>query len=150
MNPACPLTELSSSVAASVGCRRPARSGAGRFQAFKYRDLGSAATIGRFRSVVDFRGHRFSGFPAWVVWGFVHLTFLTGFGNRVTTLLTWTRSFIGRGRVEREFSVMHTGGDLSLPADVRAIVQPKPLPRLQPETRLGADCPTTCGSDDNR
>jgi NADH dehydrogenase len=95
---------------------------------FKYRDLGSAATIGRFRSVVDFHGLRLSGLPGWVVWAFVHLTFLTGFGNRLTTLLKWTRSFIGRGRPEREFSVMHTGGDLSLPAEVRAAVQPNPLP----------------------
>jgi NADH dehydrogenase len=97
---------------------------------FKYRDLGSAATIGRFRSVVDFHGVRLSGFPGWVVWAFVHLAFLTGFGNRLTTLLKWTRSFIGRGRPEREFSVMHTGGDLSLPPEVRAIVQPRPLPVL--------------------
>jgi NADH dehydrogenase len=96
--------------------------------AFKYRDLGSAATIGRFRSVVNFHGLRLSGFPGWVVWAFVHLTFLTGFGNRLGTLLKWTRSFIGRGRPEREFSVMHTGGDLSLPAEVRAAVQPVPLP----------------------
>ena len=41
---------------------------------FKYRDLGSAATIGRFRSVVDFHGLRLSGFPGWVVWAFVHLS----------------------------------------------------------------------------
>jgi NADH:quinone reductase (non-electrogenic) len=95
---------------------------------FRYRDLGSAATIGRFRSVVDFRGVQLSGFPGWVVWALVHLTFLTGFGNRLTTLLKWSRSFIGRGRAEREFSVMHTGGDLSLPEDVRAAVQPNPLP----------------------
>ena len=117
---------------------------------FKYRDLGSAATIGRFRSVVDFRGLRFE----WVSWlgglGFVHLTFLTGFGNRVTTLLTWTRSFIGRGRAEREFSVMHTGGDLSLPADVRAIVQPKPLPVSSQLLASEQIVPPTRGSDDNR
>jgi NADH dehydrogenase len=95
---------------------------------FKYRDVGSAATIGRFRSVVNFHGLRLSGFPGWVVWALVHLTFLTGFGNRLTTLLKWTRSFIGRGRAEREFSVLHTGGDLSLPPEIRAIVQPNPLP----------------------
>ena len=98
---------------------------------FTYRDLGSAATIGRFRSVVNFHGLRLSGFPGWVVWAFVHLAFLTGFGNRLTTLLKWTRSFIGRGRPEREFSVMHTGGDLSLPPEVRAAVQPKPLPLFE-------------------
>jgi NADH dehydrogenase len=95
---------------------------------FKYRDMGSAATIGRFRSVVNFHGLKLSGFPGWVIWAFVHLAFLTGFGNRLSTLLKWTRAFIGRGRPEREFSVMHTGGDLSLPPEVRAMVQPKPLP----------------------
>ena len=104
---------------------------------FRYRDLGSAATIGRFRSVVDFRGVRLSGFPGWVVWAVVHLTFLTGFGNRFTTLLKWMRSFIGRGRAEREFSVRHTGGDLSVPADVRAVVQPNPFPVFEEWTRAG-------------
>ena len=95
---------------------------------FKYRDLGSAAAIGRFRAVVDFHGIRLSAFPGFVVWAVVHLSFLTGFGNRLSTLFKWTRSFVGRGRAEREFSVAHTGGDLSLPPEVRAIVEPNPLP----------------------
>jgi NADH:quinone reductase (non-electrogenic) len=95
---------------------------------FKYRDVGSAAAIGRFRAIVNFHGLRLSSFPGWVVWAFVHLTFLTGFGNRVTTLIKWTAAFIGRNRAEREFSVMHTGGDLSLPSSVRSVVQPNPLP----------------------
>jgi hypothetical protein len=63
---------------------------------------------------------------------FVHLTFLEGYGNRVTTLLRWSRSMIGRGRPEREFPVAHVGGDLSLPESVRKIIQPAPLP-LGPE-----------------
>ena len=112
---------------------------------FKYRDLGSVATIGRFRAVVNFHGLRLSGFPGWVVWIFVHLAFLTGFGNRVTTLLKWTRSFIGRGRPEREFSVMHTGGDLSLPDAVKSVVQPNPTPVL--DERLRADTTGTPASD---
>jgi len=95
---------------------------------FKYRDLGSAAAIGRFRAIVSVRRLRLSGFPGWVVWAFVHLGFLTGFGNRLTTLLKWTRSFVGRGRPEREFSVRHTGGDLSLPEAVISLVEPNPLP----------------------
>jgi NADH:ubiquinone reductase (H+-translocating) len=99
---------------------------------FRYRDLGSAAAIGRFRSVVDFHGIRMSGFPGWVVWAVIHLTFLTGVDNRLSTLLKWTRSFIGKSRAEREFSVMHTGGDLSLPAQVRAVVEPNPFPVFHP------------------
>ena len=108
---------------------------------FEYRDVGSAATIGRFESVVDFHGLRLSGFPGWVIWAVVHLAFLTGFGNRLTTLLKWTRSFIGRGRPEREFSVMHTGGDLSLPAEVLAAVQPNPLPVARPNLLAPTDGP---------
>ena len=101
---------------------------------FRYRDLGSAAAIGRFRAIVSVHGMRLSGFPGWVVWAFVHLSFLTGSGNRLGTVMKWTRSFLGRARPEREFSSMHTGGDLSLPIQVRSVVEPNPLP-LSPETQ---------------
>ena len=100
-------------------------------KAFKYRDLGSVATIGRFRAIVSVRGIRLSGFPGWVVWMFVHLAFLTGFGNRFTTMLRWLRSMIGRGRAERVFSVAHTGGDLSLPDEVKERVEPRLFPVLE-------------------
>jgi NADH:ubiquinone reductase (H+-translocating) len=98
---------------------------------FHYRDLGSVATIGRFRAIVSVKGVRLSGFPGWVVWMFVHLAFLTGFGNRFTTMLRWLRSMIGRGRAEREFSTAHTGGDLSLPDAARKAVQPTLFPVIE-------------------
>ena len=73
--------------------------------AFKYRDLGSAAAIGRFKAIVSVRGLRLSGFPGWVVWLFVHVAFLNGFGNRLTALWRWSRSMIGqrppRARLQR-------------------------------------------------
>jgi NADH dehydrogenase len=99
---------------------------------FKYRDLGSVASIGRFQAICSVRGIKLSGFPAWLVWFFVHLAFLNGFGNRFTTMLRWFRSMIGRNRVERAFSVAHTGGDLSAPASVRAQLAPVPFPELEP------------------
>jgi NADH dehydrogenase len=104
---------------------------------FKYRDLGSVATIGRFRAIVSVKGIHLSGFPGWVVWMFVHLAFLTGFGNRFTTMLRWLRTMIGRGRAEREFSVAHTGGDLSLPDAVKERVQPSLFPVLEEDETLG-------------
>ena len=55
---------------------------------FRYRDLGSMATISRFRAVVSFKGIRLSGFVGWLAWLFVHLTFLTGFKNRLATIPT--------------------------------------------------------------
>ena len=102
---------------------------------FHYRDLGSAAAIGRFKAIVSVRGLRLSGFPGWVVWLFVHVAFLNGFGNRLRALWRWSRSMLGRARPERVFSVGHTGGDLSLPDDVKAKILPKPFPIL--ESRVG-------------
>jgi NADH dehydrogenase len=97
---------------------------------FKYRDLGSAAAIGRFKSIVSVKGVRLSGFPGWVIWFFVHIGFLNGFGNRIATMLRWFRAMVGRARPERVFSVGHTGGDLSLPDEVKAKVMPDPFPML--------------------
>jgi NADH dehydrogenase len=69
--------------------------------AFRYRDLGSMATISKFRAVVSFKGIRLSGFLGWCAWLFVHLAFLTGFKNRFTTVFGWAMAFIGNGRPER-------------------------------------------------
>ena len=98
---------------------------------FKYRDLGSAAAIGRFKAIVSVRRIRLSGFPGFIVWMFVHLAFLNGFGHRFTALWRWVRSMVGSARPERVFSVGHTGGDLSLPDEVKAKVMPKPFPILE-------------------
>ena len=98
---------------------------------FRYRDLGSAASIGRFRAIVSVKGIHLSGFPGWVVWMFVHLAFLTGFGNRLTTMMKWLRSMVGRGRAEREFSTAHTGGDLTLPDSIRQQIEPTLFPMVE-------------------
>ncbi len=115
---------------------------------FHYRDLGSVATIGRFRAIVSVKGLRLSGFPGWMVWMFVHLAFLTGFGNRLTTMLKWLRSMVGRGRAEREFSTAHTGGDLSLPDQVRRSVEPTLFPVV--EAAGTAALPETEGTGTDR
>ena len=68
---------------------------------FKYRDLGSMASVARFRAIVDFKGVRVAGFIGWLMWAVVHLTFLTGFKNRFFTAFAWVLTFIGRARDER-------------------------------------------------
>jgi NADH dehydrogenase len=95
---------------------------------FHYRDLGSAAAVGRFKSLASVGPLRLSGFPGWVVWFFVHIGFLNGFGHRANTMVKWFQAMVGRARPERVFSVGHTGGDLSLPDDVKAKVMPRPFP----------------------
>jgi len=69
--------------------------------AFRYFDKGSMATISRFSAVASIGKLRFSGFVAWLLWLAIHLVYIIGFKHRVTTLLHWTVSFLGRGRAER-------------------------------------------------
>lgn len=68
---------------------------------FRFQDKGSMATVSRFHAVAQTGRLELSGFPAWVMWLAVHVFYLIGFKNRVTTLLHWAVSFIGRGRSER-------------------------------------------------
>jgi NADH dehydrogenase len=68
---------------------------------FAYRDKGSMATISRFSAVASVGRLRFGGFAAWVLWLAIHLVYIIGFKHRVTTLLHWAISFLGRGRAER-------------------------------------------------
>lgn len=68
---------------------------------FKYFDKGSMATISRFSAVASVGRLRVSGFGAWLMWLVIHLLYLIGFKQRITTLLHWAVSFLGRGRAER-------------------------------------------------
>jgi NADH:ubiquinone reductase (H+-translocating) len=70
-----------------------------------YRDLGSMATIARFRAIVDFKGIKVGGFIGWLMWAFVHLTFLTGFKNRWIALGKWLTAFVGSARDERTITL---------------------------------------------
>jgi NADH dehydrogenase len=68
---------------------------------FRYRDKGSMATISRFSAVASIGPLQFGGFLAWLLWLGVHLVYIIGFKHRVTTLLHWAITFLGRGRAER-------------------------------------------------
>ena len=93
--------------------RRRLQGGGDKTVTFKYVDLGSMATIGRFRAVVEFKGIHLSGFAGWLMWLAVHLVFLTGFRNRLGALFRWTGALLGRHREERAFTVRRasTGDD---------------------------------------
>ncbi len=70
-------------------------------QPFEYFDKGSMATISRFSAVANIGKLRFGGFIAWLLWLGVHLVYIIGFKSRITTLLHWAVSFLGRGRAQR-------------------------------------------------
>jgi NADH dehydrogenase len=69
--------------------------------AFRYRDKGNLATIGRAAAVADIKGVRLGGFAAWATWLLVHLWYLIGFQNRVLVLIRWSFSFATHGRGAR-------------------------------------------------
>jgi NADH dehydrogenase len=77
---------------------------------FAYFDKGSMATISRFRAVASIGPLRFGGFIAWCLWLVVHVMYLVGFKNRVTTVLHWAVSFIGRGRAQRTTTYEQVNG----------------------------------------
>ena len=72
---------------------------------FRYRDLGTMATISRFRGVAFVGPVRLAGAVGWLAWLFVHLTFLTSFKNRISVLANWVVAFVGRGRRQRTATV---------------------------------------------
>jgi NADH:ubiquinone reductase (H+-translocating) len=61
---------------------------------FTYKDLGSMATIGRHKAVVDLSFWRFQGAFAWFVWLVVHLFSLIGVKNKVFVFFNWLWSYV--------------------------------------------------------
>lgn len=61
---------------------------------FHYRDLGSMATIGRHRAVVDLPFWRFQGAFAWFAWLFVHLFSILGMKNKLFIFLNWVWNYV--------------------------------------------------------
>jgi len=72
---------------------------------FVYRDFGTLATIARFRAVADLGWLRLTGAPAWIFWLVIHVTFLTGFKNRLAALTNWAFAFLGRRRRQRTITL---------------------------------------------
>jgi NADH dehydrogenase len=68
---------------------------------FHYHDKGSVAAVSRFFAVISVGRFRLTGFVAWLLWLALHLFYIIGFKKRLTTLVFWTISFLGRGRPER-------------------------------------------------
>ena len=65
------------------------RSTPARRAPFVYRDKGSLAIIGKAKAVAHIGRWKIGGFPAWLLWGGVHILFLIGFRNRLLVLLSW-------------------------------------------------------------
>lgn len=69
------------------GADRPRR-------AFRYRDRGNMATIGRNHAVAEIGRWHLGGLLAWVLWGVVHVAFLVGFRARISVLWNWLWNYL--------------------------------------------------------
>jgi NADH dehydrogenase len=68
---------------------------------FRYRNRGNLAVIGRASAVADLGWVRFTGYPAWLLWLFVHIMYLVEFGNRLVVFVHWAYSYFTRKRGAR-------------------------------------------------
>ena len=68
---------------------------------FHYRDRGNLATIGRKAAVAEIRGRLAWGFPAWLLWLFVHLRELIQFESRVLVFVQWAWNYATFSRSAR-------------------------------------------------
>jgi len=68
---------------------------------YRYRDRGNMAVLGRAAGIADLGWARFSGYPAWLLWLFVHLMYLVEFDNRLIVFIQWAWNYFTRNRGAR-------------------------------------------------
>lgn len=62
-------------------------------KAFRYKNLGTMATVGRNKAVAEFAGMKLGGFFAWLMWLVVHLRSILGVKNKFTVLCDWVVNY---------------------------------------------------------
>jgi len=60
---------------------------------FEYNDLGSMATVGKHKAVVDLPFVKFKGYFAWYVWMFLHLMLILSVRNKVIIFINWAWTY---------------------------------------------------------
>ncbi len=68
---------------------------------FKYKNKGNLAVIGRNKAVADLGFMTSKGFVAWLLWIFIHILYLIGFGSKVSVLTKWALSYFNQDKGNR-------------------------------------------------
>jgi NADH:ubiquinone reductase (H+-translocating) len=63
---------------------------------YEYKDLGSMATIGRNKAVVELPFVKFKGYFAWVVWMFLHLMLILSVKNKLIIFINWAWNYVSK------------------------------------------------------
>ncbi|SBW06253.1 Pyridine nucleotide-disulfide oxidoreductase family protein [uncultured delta proteobacterium] len=103
---------------------------------FVYRDKGSMVTIGRSSAVAAIGKREFTGIMAWMLWLFVHLSYLIGFRNRILVMIGWAWDYFFYERSVRlilpntgsVLKVCGTGENVCGLDDADAAPQPENVP----------------------
>lgn len=61
---------------------------------YEYKDLGTMATIGRNKAIVDFPFLRIKGFFGWLIWMFLHLMLILSVKNKLLIFINWAWAYI--------------------------------------------------------
>ena len=104
-------------------------------RSYRYRDLGSAAYISRGNALLQIGPVKVAGSLGWIAWGLLHIAFLTGVRNRLSTVATWLATIARTSRYHRAFML----GSVSAPeARYTWSSQDQPIP----PAALCEDAPT--------
>jgi len=114
-----------------------------RSAGFHYKDLGSMATVGKSRAVVEIGPFKFGGLLAWVAWLLLHITVLIGFRNRISVLVSWIYDYVFFRRGSR--LITRWGGSVLEPT--RADLDPGGRSSAVPAPEKGPPCTGAADSD---
>jgi NADH dehydrogenase len=84
-------------------------------QAFRYWNKGDLAVIGRNKAVGNLPWGKWWGFPAWLLWLFIHILYLVGFRNRIIVLLEWGYAYVAQQRGVRLITGTAKGDRITQP-----------------------------------
>jgi NADH dehydrogenase len=68
---------------------------------FRYKDKGLLAVIGRNKAVADLGFFTSKGFVAWLLWIFIHISYLIGFDNKISVLIKWGMNYFNEDKGTR-------------------------------------------------
>jgi len=100
------------------------------FPAFRYKDKGHLATVGRGFSIIQIGPLKISGFIAWFLWLTIHIFYLITFENRLLVMLQWAWAYLA---VQRRVRLITVTNAPAIPASAKSQheVVPKKSPTLE-------------------